>query len=323
MAISGAHMQFWLYGFIPVVFTHSFWWPLAVGMLIAQIVIWPADHRNDPLEPALFWHIGLPTMLALGAALGKVFLTALRFPRILEISVSHGGEVDTLGIFNVLLVFLVSLLVTGVFLFMGKFDPAVSSATANSLGGLLIALGIAGILICFLYFWFSRGPRKDWARMNGKYYLVLFLLLAVFGVYDMVHNGVIPRPHQGWITLIVVVVVYVLGGLWSYYVKSSPRDPFYRNWSRLWRGFVALLAVEFVLVVFGWVADDFVSDRDFWTVLIAVVIYSVLLYVSLVFVSYFRIEDDGDARAVERRSSLSRTPNRTPNRTLPPKGRIE
>ncbi len=279
-------MQFWLYGFIPVVFTHSFWWPLAVGMLIAQIVIWPADHRNDPLEPALFWHIGLSTMMALGAALGIAFLSALRFPKILETSVVHDGRVDALGIFNVLLVFLVSFLVVGVFLVMGKFDPTVSSATADSLGGLLIAFGIVGILLCFLYFWFSPGPRKDWARMNGKYYLVTFLFLAVFGVYDMVHNDIIPRPHQGWITLIVVVVVYVLGGLWAYYLESSRLDPFYRNWSNLWRAFVALLAVEFVLVVFGWVADDFVSDRDFWTVLIAVVIYSVLLYSTLVGLVY-------------------------------------
>lgn len=215
MVLSALVPEMWLYGYVGAIMTQNLYFGPAMVSVIYLGFVWLFKHRNDPDPLDIHFHITLTAMTWLGAFVAMFFMAFFRPPRFVTTRIfNSNGDFQPFFFFFVLFVFLV---VEGVYAIMEGLLGSGITLTV------IFSLLIVGAIIVYLYnFWTMVGDGLAQIK-----YTVLFSLVAALPAANdyLITTG--NRPHNIWIFLLFLVLVFVLFYTFVVLVKMPRREKFW------------------------------------------------------------------------------------------------
>ncbi len=208
-----AQLDFFVYGFIFVIWTHSLWFPLAIISILWFGMTWTAIHRKDDDKEQFEFHVYTLLEIFFSIWTGFWFLWALETPRWWDIRIirpdnSKITAVTTLIIIGIIFINLGYLYVNGNF-------EGVSKDVALYVGIALIVIGAILFIGTLIYAWVSFDD-VGYGRLTVKYFLPLAVLISTPAIYDFLALAGFDTYH-GPVLLAALVVIYFL--MYFYIVK--------------------------------------------------------------------------------------------------------
>lgn len=230
MGIDFVELEFWTYGFAGGLFTYSVFPTYGVMAMLWFGAVFMGIHLEDKTIFLIDFHTWPFVSISCGLAVGLSLAWLLRLQVLVDTTIRNTRNVKRNWAPEFSILVLGSILLTLAFYYlngnMSDGDAILSFMTARQLGFAMLAAGAIVIVFWFYYCFWSRGDRFN-KVMNGKYGLVVSVLLAVApSVYDFIHNYGF-SPHHVWATLVAIVLqwigIYLILGYVYFYKNSKGR----------------------------------------------------------------------------------------------------
>ncbi len=285
-------LEFFVYGFILVIWTHSLWFPLAIISILWFGMSWTAVHRKDDDKEQFEFHVYTFLEIIFGIWTGFWFLWALKTPKWWDIRIIRPNNfkitaVTTLIIIGTIFINLGYLYVNGNF-------EGVSKDVAKGVGIALIVIGAILFIGTLIYAWVSFA-NVGYGRLTVKYFLPLAVLISTPAIYDFLALAGFDKWH-GAVLLAALVVIYFL--MYFYIVKVKVKVKIGKDLKMAYynddddeKKVVIFLSfsfvIHFVTMLAGWLVDINTGSRviplvitigsltAFWTIF--------LIFIALVF----------------------------------------
>ncbi len=281
-------LEFFVYGFIGVIWTHSLWFPLALNTILWFGMVWTAIHREDPDDEQFEFHVYSLLEILFGVWTGFWFLWALRTPMLWDVRIMRRDKAGKLQFTFVTTLIIVGALLAalGVYYVTLKFE-GVSNNVALGVGSTLIVVGSILIIAMLIYAWVTKNDDGD-GRLTVKYLLYLALLISTPAVYDYLVIAGFDRFH-GLILLAVLIAIYVTAYFYIIYAKPpDSKDYFDDDKKKVDKKEVIIFLVfsgiiHFFTMLAGWLVDINTGSRvvpivitigtltAFWTILLILI----------------------------------------------------
>ncbi len=296
MALDFVQLEFFVYGFLFVAWTHDIGWAIAGPMILWFGIVWTGIHREDVDELQFQFHVYTLLTLLFGVWTGMVFVWRLRSPRMVDFRTFHvdkGGRLDLFTPAAASYIVQVFLITLGVYYLLGTFSDgagSVSDAVALGVGLTLVIVFSVTLIITVVVKTVGYGVtdpnRRRIDRLNIKNGLPLAALLATPAIYDYLALSGFDTWH-GAVLLAALVVLYFLffwyQGYIAWWVNDGDSflyktylDQQHRSRSgNLAQGYEALHSkaevlwfimlsggVHFLSMLAGWLVDIFSADGD-------------------------------------------------------------
>lgn len=263
----------WLYGFVPVLWTHDIWWPAGAFFSTFFAVTWPAVYRDYVVFPdQIHIHTSLVLLFWIGAIMALCVAWGLRTPSLIDTdpffssSKTHAEAELSKTTFHILSV---SLFISAEYFLFQYYDTFFSFGMSIKIGILLIILYIfinAGSYIV--------GKRDHVYKQNASYLGLLATILLTHVGGDLIEffNEDIKKWYGVLHFVVLVFLFYPAFCIyaWGKICKHDKSDAAKR-----------LLVVTGIIHSFGytvgWVIDTLFANKNIGVVIVAMHIYSFIV----------------------------------------------
>ncbi len=291
MSLDFVQLEFFMYGYILVVWTQSIGWAIAGPAMVWFGITWTAIHREDADPQQFEFHTYTFITLLMGVWTGMMYVWQFRSPRLFDLRVFH---VDQWGHYSKFTpaaasyIVQVLLITLGVYYLMGTFSDGnamLSNSAATVIGVFLVVvfsltlLATVAIKVAGFSLSGETGPiQKRIDRLNVKNGLSMAFFLATPAVYDYLALNDFDTWH-GAVLLAVIFLLYALFFLYKGYVAwwIDPKAGFFyhrrylgcNNCNEEFRSawdvaFFILFSggTHWVSMLIGWLVDISTKDGD-------------------------------------------------------------
>lgn len=279
-----AHVAFFLYGFLGVIFTHDFWFTVGATFIVTFMLVYAAHFLETSPTISYVFHVRYGFLLFMGASIGSLYVHAFRLRKLVDMRVLQSGRkypCTFLGFMTIFLVFFALMLATGIFYILGFYDEPTLGLGINDgtevktiLGPLLT--GVSAVVIVLILYGMAAKETSGLGAMTAKYLLALVVLVAVpVALYDLgaEPNQALTPPSQGFVAIGTLIVLW---GLFYFYATAGTftlkarsynavvgkiRDPLFRQPRRTARFVIGIGFTHVLVFLIGWIVDD-ASGKD-------------------------------------------------------------
>ena len=236
-----AHVSLWFFSVALTLglLSHDIWFVLGYGLLISNLVVWPSDHAQDPLNIAIYFHIFWTLATLVGSFTGVLLARAFSLPRLLYTEQLIDNRWTDRTIWMTAMLLSVISAAAGLNFVAcracaggsGMSPMQLSDTASYVIGATLLVVGVAVLIASIVMLW--RGDKEG--AITVKYFpFMLGTLAGLQYLHDHLTINLQLGVWQGGVTFLALwVVLMFLLWLWIYYVPAPGAarnfDKFYGN----------------------------------------------------------------------------------------------